>query len=124
MLASRLHDLAEARLGPQAEGLRKEFREDFRVWRAVMEEVLDALGSEPDATVPQNLRERHEAKLARVEDRLENTLRSLPPDAISDEERLNMYRLLSAYRGVSEAVVLVSEKAAAIDWDAMMENRF
>jgi hypothetical protein len=119
-----LHDLADARLGQHSESLRKELREDFRVWRQTMQQILQNLADAPTSTVPQNLRERHDAKLSRVEDRIEETLRALPADAISDEERLNMYRLLAAYRGVSEAVVLVSEHAAAIDWDVLMENRF
>jgi len=124
ILAARLHDVADARAEQQSDTLRKELREDFRVWRQKISEILEDLADAPTATVPQDLRERHEGKLARVEDRIEQTLRALPPDAVTDEERVNMYRMLAAYRGVSEAVVLVSEHAAAIRWDEILENRF
>jgi hypothetical protein len=35
-----------------------------------------------------------------------------------------MHRLLGAYRGVSEALVEVTRRAARIDWAALGEPRF
>ena len=43
---------------------------------------------------------------------------------LSVEEGENMYRLLGAHRGLSEALVELSKQAAAIDWPRLREARF
>jgi hypothetical protein len=42
---------------------------------------------------------------------------------VSDEERGNMYRLLGAYRGLSEAPVDLAERVTPIDWARLREAR-
>lgn len=51
-------------------------------------------------------------------------LSSAPAGAVSAEEFENAYRLLGAYRGVSESLVRLTEYAAAMDWERLREARF
>jgi hypothetical protein len=55
---------------------------------------------------------------------MENTLDNAARDDASTEELDNMYRMLGAYRGVSEALVSLASQARAIDWPRVREARF
>ena len=44
--------------------------------------------------------------------------------ALSAEDRENFYRLLSSYRGLSEAVINHARIADKIDWPRWRETRF
>lgn len=123
-LARRLQDLQSVRARIQAEALRKELRADFRAWRDMLSGMLYELREVSAASMANELRSKHEEKLAKLEARIKETLAKLPPKAISQEETLNMYRLMATYRGVSDAVAFACEKAGEINWDEMMENRF
>jgi hypothetical protein len=55
---------------------------------------------------------------------IQEVLRELPAGSVAAAEIGHMYRLLSAYRGVSEALVALVGLAALIDWDRLRETRF
>ena len=46
-----------------------------------------------------------------------------PEGSVSPEEVDNMYPLLGAYRGVSEALLEFAQRAARIDWARLREER-
>ena len=69
-------------------------------------------------------RSRLDAKLERLEARIAEVLDPTDDRGLSTEEGENMYRLLGAHRGLSEALVGLAKQAAAIDWPRLREARF
>jgi hypothetical protein len=51
-------------------------------------------------------------------------LNKAPESKVSDLTGENFYRLLGAYRGVSEALVNYVGSAGTIDWERWKEERF
>ena len=62
--------------------------------------------------------------MIRLEARIREALDKAPEDRISDRDAENFYRLLGAYRGVSEALVEYAGNAGGIDWERWREERF
>jgi uncharacterized membrane protein YccC len=124
MLSARLRHLVDLRDLHQADELRNELRGDVRSWRLAIQEILGQLAQDPKLVDAQALRERLDSKLARLTKRIESTINGLPVNAVTTNELMNMFRLLGGYRGVSEAIVVVAERAGDIDWDAIREERF
>ena len=62
--------------------------------------------------------------LAHLETRTEETMNRAGVDQISDREGEYFYRLLGAFRGVSEALVDYAGSAGAIGWTRWREERF
>jgi hypothetical protein len=124
MLGDRLRELAALRGAPQSELLVRELAPDMRSWRNGIQEVLRGLDADPQHIDAPEWRARLDAKLATLEARIESVLSDAPAGAVSAEEFANMYRLLGAYRGVSESLVRLTEYAAAMDWERLREARF
>lgn len=121
-LSYRIQALLEARSLPQAPALVRELRGDIRTWRGGVEGVLRDLAEDPASADPQALQTRLHAAVARLEGRIAETLDG--SDRLSRQESENMYRLLSAHRGVSESLLLLAKPAVAIDWPRLREPRF
>ena len=60
----------------------------------------------------------------RLEARIRKALDQIDAARVSAEESGNMYRLLGAHRGVSEALVNFAGKTVGIDWARLREERF
>jgi hypothetical protein len=69
-------------------------------------------------------RARLDAKLAQLEAHIEAALERKDDDSLSVDDGENMYRLLGAHRGVSEALVELARQMPAIDWPRLREARF
>jgi hypothetical protein len=65
-----------------------------------------------------------EARLDQLEARVEEALRKGDDEQVPTAVVDNMYRLLGAYRGLSEALVQVIQGTAPIDWARLREARF
>ena len=124
ILGDRLRELAALRGAPQSELLVRELAPDMRSWRSGIQEVLRGLDADPQHIDAPEWRARLDAKLATLEARIESVLSDAPAGAVSAEEFANMYRLIGAYRGVSESLVRLTEYAAAMDWERLREARF
>jgi len=59
-----------------------------------------------------------------LEARIQEALDKSDEARVSAEESGNMYRLLGAHRGVSEALVNFASKTVGIDWVRLREERF
>jgi len=121
-LSYRMQALLEARTLHQSTALVRELRPDIRAWRTGVEGVLRGLAVEPASVDHEALRSRLLAAVTRLEARIAEALNRT--DSLSAEESENMYRLLSAHRGVSESLVLLTKPASAIDWARLREARF
>jgi multidrug resistance efflux pump len=71
----------------------------------VNERSDESLAADPATVDRAAFRARVDAGLARIEARVEEALDKADAASVSIEERGNMYRLLGAYRGLSEALV-------------------
>jgi uncharacterized membrane protein YccC len=124
VLGDRMRELVELRGAPQSAALVRDLVADVRAWRLAIQEILRRLAMDPASVEAAHLRARLDAKLEALEARIERALNAAPQGSASSEEVDNMYRLLGAYRGVSETLVEVTRRAARIDWGALRETRF
>jgi hypothetical protein len=123
-LGNRLDDLLEARTRPQSEEVVRALLDDVRTWRIGVQRIFGDLAARPEAADHAGYRARLDARLALLEARIAETLDTAETGAISTEEAENMYRVLGAHRGVSEALVAIARHAAPIDWPRLREARF
>lgn len=123
-LSYRMQDLLEADALRQSKKLVRELMTDVRRWRVGVQEIFGRLTDKPEKAEVGELRYRLDAVLGRLEGRIEELMDNLQDGGISEEESENMYRLLGAHRGVSEALVDFSRQAVGIDWVRLREERF
>ena len=123
-LSYRLQELLDARESPQAEKVVQELLADVRAWRLRLQEVFDAWSRETAAESAQHLREGLDARLAQLEQRVAETMNRAAEGELDDADRERLYRLLGAYRGLSEAGLNYAIAAEGIPWGAWRESRF
>ena len=123
-LSERMQALLEARTAHQSAALVRELRPHIRAWRRGVERTLWSLGVEPGSANYEDLRSRLLSTLTRLEARIEEALNMTNGKTLTAEETENMYRLLSAHRGVSESLAQLTKQAATVDWARWKEARF
>jgi uncharacterized membrane protein YccC len=123
-LGDRVRELVEVREAPQSAAMVGEVLADMRAWRLGIQAILGRLAVDPASSETTLLRSQLDAKLVALGARIERALNSAPEGSVSSEEIDNMYRVLGAYRGVSEAVIDLARAASGIDWARLREARF
>jgi hypothetical protein len=123
-LAFQIEELTSARNYQQSPFLVGHLLDDMRRWRISLQEIFARLAENPQAEEVTALQTRLTALLTRLETRIKDTLEEAEPGAYSAAESKNMYRLLGAQRGASEALIDFVNHAAAIDWSRLAEDRF
>ena len=123
-LAFRAEELTRARSFQQSPILVGHLLDDMRRWRISLQEIFARLAEQPQAEEAAALQTRLSALLARLETRIKDTLDEAEPGEYSAAESKNMYRLLGAQRGLSEALVDFVNHAQGIDWSRLAEERF
>jgi uncharacterized membrane protein YccC len=123
-LTYRMQHLLEERDSPQAQLLVKALFEEFHAWRLGLQAVLQGLAENPAGAESGALRARLDGVLERLEEKIKAALNKTTDGQFSDQEAEEFYRLLGAYRGVSEALVDYAGNADAIDWEPWSEERF
>ena len=123
-LSYRMQELLAARGGSQAQLLVQELLADFRDWRLQVQENFLHLSEDPAAGEREAFHARLAEKMKHLEERIRNTLKKASNGQLSDRDEENFYRLLGAYRGVSEALVDYAGSAGDIDWTGWREERF
>jgi hypothetical protein len=125
LLSNHLRNLFSLRSHAHTLALANQLELEFDSWRSALAEVLQGLARDPSGADGNALRSRLDTKLAAMEERIAQVLNAASPDSdasgIGSEE---MYRLLGAYRGLSQAIIDVVESGAQIDWDTLRESRF
>jgi len=124
VLSDRMRALLEAQPATHSGTLVRELMDDMRDWHAGIQQGLGLLSSDPAAVNPAAFRDRVDARLARLEARVEEVLENTDEAQVSIEERGDMYRLLGAYRGLSEALADFAKQVSPIDWALLREARF
>jgi hypothetical protein len=123
-LAYRMQDLIEARATPQSQALVRELLSEVRAWRVGLQEIFRNLSQRPEAADYGDFRSRLDALLGRLEGQIEKAAAGADQAGISTRENENSFRLLGAFRGVSEALVNFARQAGWIDWARLREARF
>jgi uncharacterized membrane protein YccC len=123
-LTYRMQHLLEEHDTPQAHILVKELLAEFRGWRLGLQSVLQGLMEDPAGEESDALRARLDGVLERLEEKIKAALNKTTDGQFSDQDAEEFYRLLGAYRGVSEALVDYAGNADAIDWEPWSEERF
>jgi hypothetical protein len=123
-LAYRMQELLEARANPHAELIIQELLQDIRAWRRRAQEVFQRLSKEPASGNVQRGRATLGEIQRHLEARVEETLNKAAEGQLSARERERFYRLLGAFRGLSETLIGYAGNAAAVDWNRWREARF
>jgi len=123
-LTYRMQELLEERGNPQAQYLVQELQEDVRAWRIRVQEIFQRLSGDPAAGERETFRTRLDGILGHLEERIEGALDKAPEGKLRAQEGENFYRLLGAYRGVSEVLVNYAGSTDVIDWAPWHEERF
>jgi len=125
-LTYRMDGLNDARAHPQAEFLVQELLSDFKAWRVQVQTTFQGLSQNPVAgeQAAEAFRKRLTEIMDDMEQRIERTMDQAADGQLSIQDGENFYRLLGAYRGVSEAMVDYAGIAGGIDWERWREPRF
>jgi hypothetical protein len=89
-----------------------------------VQEIFQRLSEHPAAGERETFRTKLDGILYHLEERIKGALDKAPDGLISERDGENFYRLLGAYRGVSEALVNYAGSTDVIDWTQWEEARF
>ena len=123
-LMYRIEYLLEARESHQAEALAREMTQSVHAWRESIESIFEKWSDNPGSEPAVDLEQRLAVGLSILEQRIDAVIEQVDRQALSGEEGENFYRLLGAYRGVSEAAVAYAGIAGTIDWVDWHEEKF
>jgi uncharacterized membrane protein YccC len=123
-LMYRIEYLLEARETGQADALARGMKQSVHAWRERIESIFVKWSDNPGIEPAVDLEQRLAAVLSVLEQRIDATIEQADRENLSAEDGENFYRLLGAYRGVSEAAVAYAGNAANIDWADWGEEKF
>lgn len=123
-LSSRMLDLLDQIARPQAAFLLREMHDDVRAWHRGVINGLQRLADDPASEARGDLRARLDTLVDHMESRIMDAVNKAHGIEIGEKEEVSFYRLLGAYRSLSEALVDYSRRSAVIDWTRWREERF
>jgi uncharacterized membrane protein YccC len=123
-LARRMHIVIDARRVHQADPLVSALADDLRAWRDGVEKSFKRLSEDPASGDSKAFRDALTRVTHLLEERIKHTLDTIQDGRLTAADGENFYRLLGAFRGLSEAVVDYADHAGAIDWVPWHEERF
>jgi len=128
-LTFRLHELLGARGGVQAERLvqelqAQELQHSIRAWQTRMQETFQLLSDDPTAGNTEKFRAALWEIAESLEVRIKEALNYPSKGQLGPEDGANVYRLLGAYRSVSEAMGDYVTSTDAMHWSRWKEEKF
>ena len=125
-IAYWIKELVEVRELPQADLLVAAALEDLRAWRLTAQELLRLWADDPALAALQSaeIRDRLVARISRLEAQIGETFCNVEEGNLSEGEFENFYRILGAFKGLSESGIEYSQIAQGIDWALWKEARF
>ena len=123
VLTSRMQQLLGTCGNPQAQLLVQQLLEDFRAWRLRVQDTFQQLSEDPATGEHEAFRTGLDRIMGHMETRIVESIDKAADGQLSDQDAENFYRLLAAYRGVSEALVDYAGNADVIDWPRWYEAR-
>jgi hypothetical protein len=122
-MAIRIQDVLDARAAPHSPAMARRLANAAREWRLVVRELLAQSATEPEHLNATDLRARLGRKLQEIERLTEQAIDEDPDFHAHLDLNENSYRLLGAYRGLSESLVNFAQAAHAVDWSRLREPR-
>jgi uncharacterized membrane protein YccC len=123
-LSGRIKDLYQERGSLNDQYLISELSDEARKWRLVLKETLHQVSSVDEDFGLETVRDRLNDSMHELESRIRHVLNKLTPGQIKPVDEENFYRLLGAYRSVTNALIGHAANASAIDWTRWREERF
>ena len=120
----RIQALLESHSNPPAQFFIDELLTDSRAWRLTMQEAFQSLSKQSIIENGTGFRNKLRKITGHLEARIETVLNKTDYDEISEMDRDSFYRLLGAYRGISDALLEHSGNARLIDWEEWHDSRF
>jgi hypothetical protein len=99
-------------------------KQSVHAWRERIESLFVKWSANPGSMPAIDLEQRLAAVLSVLEQRIDAAIEQPDRKTLSEEDGENFYRLLGAYRGVSEATVAYAGIAGTIDWAEWGEEKF
>jgi hypothetical protein len=124
LLAFRVDDLLKLRSSPQAELLVRQLGEEVGSWRELLEEAFHAWSGAEAAPPGQSVHERLSGRLAQLSARVEEEVSRIQASETGDAAGEGFYRVLGAFRGITNAGIAYDERSREIDWEAWREEQF
>ena len=119
----RIQALLESHSNPPSQFFIDELLADTRAWRLTMQEAFQSLSKHSIIENGTGFRNKTGKITGHLEARIETMLNNTDYDQISEMDRDNFYRLLGAYRGISDALLEHSGNARLIDWEEWHDSR-
>ncbi len=123
-ISRRLNGLVALRAHHQSRILVEGVDVELCTWRRSVIEILRGMSDDPNAAAEADLRNRLSSTMQRLEEQIVASLDAATEDQFTEQETSDFYRLLGAYRGVSEALVGFAGRARDIQWAPWHEERF
>jgi hypothetical protein len=123
-MSIRIEDLLEARDAVHSPAMERALAAAVREWRLVVRELLATAANDPAHMDAANLRAQLDGKLRQIERLMERAMNEDPDFHAHLSLNENSYRLLGAYRGLSESLVNFARAAHSVDWPCLREPRF
>ena len=123
-LADRMQGLAEANRYTQSAHRSNKFRHGVSDWQNTVQNTLSNLSSDPTSGNKEEFQSRLGDIMAVVEQRIQHKLDKSGKGQLSAQDGQNFYRLLGAYRAVSDALVTYADNTSRVAWAPWREDRF
>jgi len=122
-LTNRLQEILEAQWLPQSPGLVTALHDDMQAWHQRVINAFQHLSADPSYKQAQ-WRARLDERMAQLDTNIKVQVNDAGENSLSSAEQENIYRLLSAYRSTSLALLDFVDVAANVDWAPWHEERF
>ena len=123
-LTGRIQELNEEHSSRQAPFLVQELREEVLNWQLSAQNAFAQLESDPVSGDRETFRARLDEIMGSLEARIKETQDRAVEGQVSAHDGESLYRLLGAYRGVSESMVRYAGSTGAVKWEPWREERF
>ena len=125
-VALRIKELMAARESPQAELLVREYQQDLREWRVLIQEQFRLWSHDLTEAVEMGVdpHARLQERMAKLEARIDETYKQAGEGQLTPQDYENFFRYLGSFRGLSEAGIGYIRLAAKINWRQWQEARF
>lgn len=124
VLTYRMQQLLEASGNPQAKFLVQQLFEDFRAWHLKVQGSFQLLSEKPAIGEHEAFGTGLDRIMGHMETRIMESIDKAVDGQFSGQDAENFYRLLGAYRNVSEALIDYTGNADVIDWTHWREEHF
>ena len=123
-LSERMQTLIEANSQIQAPRQLRDVVPDAVDWKASVQAAFVKLSTDPTSSDAALYHSRLSSIMAVMEQHVQNQLNTLAEGKVSAQDGEKFYRLLGAWRGVSEALVAFADSTMPVKWTPWREERF